>query len=113
MFRSKRRLTPKNYKGTDKTSHHVKDVIPSVMSKISAHYQNRPEQVLASWSQVIGPELANMTQAISFHEGILKVRVNNSTLLSLLRQHERVRLLATLKKRLPHVEIKNIHFQIG
>ena len=55
----------------------------------------------------------NISTAVSFVEGILIVRVRNSSLYSLLVQHERNRLLAVLRKKFPAVTIRNIVFRLG
>jgi hypothetical protein len=65
------------------------------------------------WPDVIGPKLASMTQAHSFVDGVLLVKVKNSTLHSLLSQNDKPRILNLLRKRFPNVEIKTIYFRIG
>ena len=105
--------TPKQYDGTQVTSHRMTDLLPRVLAKIGEVYQQRADLILAMWPDVIGTKLAAMTQAVSFTNGILVVKVKNSTLHSLLSQHEKLRLLNLLRKKFPHVEIKNIYFRIG
>lgn len=112
MIKSKRR-TPKNYDGTEVTTHRVTDLLPVVLAQIGEAYQDRPDLILASWPEIIGSQLSSMTQAISFNEGVLVVKVKNSTLHSLLSQNDKPRILSSLKKRFPKVEIKNIIFRIG
>ena len=105
--------TPKNYDGTAVTTHHVGDILSRVMAKIGERQEQRPDLILGSWPEVIGPKLAAMTQAISFAEGILIVKVKNSTLHSLLSQHDKHRLLSSLRQRFPQVSIKTIVFRMG
>ncbi|MBA3722377.1 MAG: DUF721 domain-containing protein [Parachlamydiaceae bacterium] len=107
------RRTPKNYDGTESTTHRVCDLLPSVLSKIGDVYNQRPDLVLAAWPAVIGPKLASMTQAVSFSEGILVVKVKNSTLHSLLSQNDKPRIVNILRQKFPKVQIKNIYFRIG
>jgi hypothetical protein len=107
------RRTPKNYDGTLPTSHRINELLPIVLEKIGEVYQDRPDLILASWAAVIGSKLAAMTQAVSFAEGILVVKVKNSTLHSLLSQHDKYKILLTLRAKFPKVEIKNIYFRIG
>jgi hypothetical protein len=95
------------------TNKHLKDLLPKVLGQIGALHQDRPDLILAAWPQVIGEKLASMTKAVSFDKGILFVKVSNSTLYSLLAQHERGRLIKCLREKFPSVEIKNIHFRIG
>jgi Dna[CI] antecedent, DciA len=89
------------------------DLLPCVLAKIGEVYQQRSDLILAMWPDIIGPKLAPMTQAISFSDGVLLVKVKNSTLHSLLNQNEKFRLLSLLRKKFPNVEIKNICFRIG
>ncbi len=112
MSKSKWR-TPKNYDSTELTIHRVKDLLSLLLGKIQEIHQERPDLVLLAWPDIIGPQLAPMTQATSFVEGILIVKVNNSTLYSLLSQGDKPRILLKLRNRFPKVEIKNIFFRIG
>lgn len=107
------RRTPKYYDGTEVTSHHMNELLPKVLANIGQVYQNRADLILAAWPEVIGPQLAGMTQAISFIEGVLVVKVKNSTLHSLLNQNEKQRMVAVLRKKFPDTEIKTIAFRIG
>jgi hypothetical protein len=105
--------TPKNYDGTGVTTHCVSELLPALLSKIGEVYHQRPDLVLAAWPDIIGPKLAAMTQALSFVDGVLVVKVKNSTLHSLLSQNDKPRILNTLRQRFPHVLIKTIAFRIG
>lgn len=105
--------TPKQHDGTQVTTHRLKDLLPIVLANVRVVYQQRADLILASWPQLMGPTLAAMTQAVSFKEGILVVKVKNSTLHSLLSQNDKPRLLHLLRQKFPHVEIKNIYFRIG
>lgn len=104
---------PKYYDGTEITTHRVSDLLPLVLGRIGKIYQQNGELILARWPEIIGPKLAGMTQALSFTEGILVVKVKNSTLYSLLSQNDKFSLLSLLRKAFPHTEIKNIHFRMG
>lgn len=105
--------TPRQYDGTQVTSHRMTDLLPRVLAKIGEVYQQRSDLILAMWPDLIGAKLAAMTQAVSFVDGVLLVKVKNSTLHSLLNQYEKLRLLHMLRKKFPHVEIKTICFRIG
>lgn len=105
--------TPRKYDGTRITTHRMADLIPQVLAKIGHVYEQRADLILAMWPDVIGAKLAAMTQAVSFTDGILVVKVKNSTLHSLLSQNDKFRLLNLLRSKFPQVEIKNIHFRIG
>lgn len=107
------RRTPKNYDGTKVTTHHLTDVIPYVLSKIDDTYRERADLIIAAWPDIIGPQLAGMTQVIAFNDGVLTVKVKNSTLHSLLNQHDKPKLLLNLKQKFPKHQIRNIIFRIG
>lgn len=87
--------------------------MPVVLARIGDSFKERPDLVLASWPEVIGARLAPMTQAVSFQDGILVVKVSNSTLHSLLNQYEKGRVLASLRQKFPRVNIINVIFRIG
>lgn len=105
--------TPKNYDGTHVTTHRIADLLPQVLSNISEVHRDRPDLVLAAWPEVIGEKLASMTKAVSFCDGVLVVKVKNSTLYSLLSQHDRLRILRNLQIKFPSVTFKNVVFRIG
>lgn len=105
--------TPKQYDGTQVTTRRMTDLLPVVLAKIGGVYQQRADLILALWPELIGPKLASMTQAVAFTDGVLVVKVKNSTLHSLLSQNEKSRLLSLLRQKFPHVEIKNIYFRIS
>lgn len=105
--------TPKNYNGTGLTTHHVSAILPIVLSKVGEVYSHRPDLIIATWPEIIGPQLASMTQAVSFLDGVLVVKVKNSTLHSLLSQHDKPRILSILRKKFPRLDIKTIVFRIG
>ncbi|MBI2743162.1 MAG: DUF721 domain-containing protein [Chlamydiales bacterium] len=99
--------------GTKPTGKKLKDLLPVVLQQINKTYQERPDLILALWPEIIGEKLAHMTQALSFREGVLTVKVKNSALYSLLVQHEKARLLKKLCERFPSSGIRNIIFRIG
>lgn len=105
--------TPKGYDGTETTSRSVSDVLGAVMSKIGVAFKDRPDLILEAWPSIIGPQLAAMTQAVSCVDGVLTVKVKNSTLHSLLSRNEKHKLLAALKSRFPTGGVRNIVFRIG
>jgi hypothetical protein len=107
------RRTPKGYNGPLLTTHHAGDVAAEVMIDIAAAAGANPTMVLATWPSLIGHRLAAMTEAVSFLNGVLLVRVKNSTLYSLLSQREKPRLLAALRKQLPNTTICDIVFRMS
>ncbi|MFY7843450.1 MAG: DUF721 domain-containing protein [Rhabdochlamydiaceae bacterium] len=105
--------TPRNYQGMNPSHKLIGDLIPKFMQKIGRNYEQKPDLILKAWSDLIGPQLLPMTQAVSFMDGILTVKVKNSTLHSLLSQNEKGRLLNKMKEMFPGIILTNIVFRIG
>lgn len=87
--------------------------MPAVLSRISETFSDRPDLILAAWDEIIGERLAPMTKAVSFVDGVLTVKVKNSTLYSLLSNHDKPKLLEALRAKFPKIKIKTILFKIG
>ena len=104
---------PKNYDGTQTTSRHVSSLLSDILHKIGSACRDRPDLILASWPEIIGPKLAGMTRAVSCCNGVLTVNVKNSTLHSLLSLHDKNRLLTVVRQRFPKANIQNIVFRIA
>ncbi len=113
MSERKNYRTPRYYDGIRPTGREIRHLLPEILRKIGAEFEDRPDLVLAAWPQIIGEKLAPLTEAISFTEGLLTVKVKNSTLLSLLSQHERPRILKSLQQKFPSITIKSIVFRMG
>ncbi|MGM0439669.1 MAG: DUF721 domain-containing protein [Chlamydiota bacterium] len=105
--------TPRGYDGVALTSHQLSDVLSAVMSGIGSVYENRGDLVLAAWAEIIGPQFSTMTEAVSFYDNVLVVKVKNSSLYSLLSQYHKRRILNSLRKKFPGTDIRNILFRIG
>ena len=103
----------KGYTGTERTSREIRDLLPAFLKEVGAAHQERPDLILAAWPKVIGESLQPMAKAVSFVSGVLTVKVANSTLYSLLSQHEKKRLLQVLRETFPGAAIKNIVFRLG
>lgn len=89
------------------------NLLPKMLERIAAMQKDRPDLIVSAWQEIIGKDLAIMAKAVGFEKGILMVKVSNSTLYSLLAQHEKKRLLQMLRKKFPSIDIKTIHFRIG
>lgn len=109
----KNRRTPRGYDGPGVTTHRFADVLINVLATIGDTYHVRPDLVITAWPEIIGPKLAPMTQVVSFQEGVLTIKVKNSTLYSLLNQHDRHRILSNLRQKFPKVSITNLVFRLG
>lgn len=95
------------------TNKHISDILPKVLDRIAKVHSDRPDLILLSWPEVVGEKLQSMTRAISFRDGVLMVHVKNSTLLSILAQQEKKRLLQELRKKFPSVSIRDLIFRLG
>jgi hypothetical protein len=104
---------PRHYDGPLPTTRHISQLLPSFLVEIGRKFEDRPDLVIAAWEDVIGAQLAPMTQAISFCDGFLTVRVKNSTLYSLLVQNDKPRLIKNLRDKFPGTLIKTIIFRLG
>ena len=105
--------TPRHYDGTELTGKELSHLLPEWLKNVSSRFQDRPDLVLLAWPEIIGEKLASMTTAVSFVEGVLTVKVKNSSLYSLLVQHEKARLQDLLQKKFPSIQIRNIIFRLG
>lgn len=104
---------PKFYSGTSPTGRHIRDLLPKVLGKAAKSIDAQSELVLKAWVEVVGETIGRMCAAESFVDGVLRVKVKNATLHSLLKDTEKPRLIAEYKTRFPSVKMKNIVFYIG
>jgi hypothetical protein len=105
--------TPQNYDGSKVTSHHVTNLLPLVLSSIGNTFAARPDLILAAWPGIVGQQVASSTEATAMVDGVIHVKVRNSTLYSLLAKHEKNRLLAIFRSRFPSAQIRGIVFKMG
>ncbi len=90
------------------------DLLPQILAKVEAKLNAKPQAILDHWPKIVGPELAPMTRAERFDDGVLYVKVKNSTLLSMLSNpHDKKRLMESMRSKLSGISIKNIVFRIG
>jgi predicted nucleic acid-binding Zn ribbon protein len=113
MVKEQFRRTPRGYDGTQVTSQRLAPVLSQVLSKINAQHKERPDLLLAYWPQIVGPTIAPLTQAVSFQDGVLTVKVKNSTLYSLLSRDEKPKIIRALRLKFPNITLSNIYFKIG
>jgi len=101
------------YDGPLTTTRHIRQLLPHFLEEVGHKCSERADLVLAAWPGIVGPKLAPMTQALTFIEGVLTVKVNNSTLYSLLTQNDKQRLIQSLRNKFPATFIKTIFFRLG
>lgn len=105
------RMTQRQYK-TAVTTRLMGQLLPGYLQRVGRLYQQSPDLILKAWPTVVGPQLAPMTRALSFYDGILTVAVTNSTLYSLLSQHDKPRIIQHLREKFPHTTIKTVAFRL-
>lgn len=108
-----RSRTSRYYDGTGSTNRQIGSLLPGIIQKLERSVSNQSSLVFSLWPSVIGKELAPMTEVVSYGEGILVVKVKNSTLYSLLSQRDKPRIIQKLREKLPKTEFKNVIFKIG
>jgi hypothetical protein len=104
---------PKNYSGTKPTARSLQQLIPEVLQSMSNTFKEGGQFIMEAWPEIVGEKLSPMTQATAFERGVLRVKVKNATLHSLLKEHEKSMLLSEVKKRFPTLIIRDIVFYIG
>lgn len=106
------RSNPRYYVGTGPTSHSLDKLLGRWLRGFEKRVQDRPEKIFIAWDLVVGSRIAALTRPISFERGVLRVYVQNATLLSLLAGAERAHIVRQLKTQ-HHLPIQNIHFIRG
>lgn len=103
----------RRYKATESTFQLIGDLCGPELGALEKRAKMAPWRVAEEWAGVVGPQIAGMTRVVGFDKGILKVCVENSTLLSLLARQEKKRLIEELRVRAPGVTIREILFRLG
>ncbi len=91
----------------------IKEFLPKILTDIDSKYARNPKRIIDSWPEMIGPKVARMTQVVSYDEGVLKVKVNSSTLYSILRGVEKKNILMKMQNAFSIRAIRDIIFVIG
>jgi len=102
--------TPKNFDGTRSPGVKIEDLLPDLLAGIVKKAEAPREAVFQEWTRLLGEKMAPLTQPVSFLDGVLTVVVKSSTLYSLLRAHEKPRLLQKLREKF---QVRDIVFKIG
>lgn len=95
------------------TTKQIRDILPQILSRISTNFDQQPYLIINSWPEIVGERVAKMTQAVSFSDGVLLVRVNNSSLYTLLHQYDKPKIVKKLRERFPQTLIKTVLFRLG
>jgi predicted nucleic acid-binding Zn ribbon protein len=102
--------TPRNFDGTRSPGVKIEELLPQILGEIEKKNKIPAEAVFREWNALLGEKMAPLTRPVSFADGVLTVIVKSSTLYSLLRAHEKVRLQGMLRKKFP---VKDIVLKIG
>lgn len=106
--------TPFGYDGPQPTSRKLSDLLSGVMQKLGPLYKSQPQVVLEAWPDIVGEKLALFTSATRFENGVLYVKVKNSTLLCLLNNPvDKQKIHEAVKASVPGIVLNNIVFRIG
>jgi predicted nucleic acid-binding Zn ribbon protein len=105
--------TPRNFDGTEITTRKIDLLLTNILSQIEQKAKTHVDRIEERWKEVVGEKMAPMTEVLSLENGILTVKVKNSTLYSLLCQHEKPRLLGELQKKCSKEKLRDLKFRIG
>jgi len=96
--------TPKSYQGTGLTAKTIEELLPQWIARISKKKHEPVKDLLRAWPGIVGEKVARYTEAISFIEGVLVVKVKSSVLYSVLCQSEGPRLVALMQEQFSMVQ---------
>lgn len=102
------RCNPRFFSGTQPTSHALDLLVSRWLRAFDKRVSDSPEKAFAAWDAVVGLKISALARPLTFSEGILTVRVQNSTLMSLLAGTERKQILQRLRRQY-HLPLKQIH----
>jgi hypothetical protein len=104
---------PKYYNGLEPTGRLIGDLLIPMLGQFEKGAEDNSKELIDSWPKLVGEKVAAMTKAVSYEKGVFLVKVQNSTLYSLLSDHEKPRLLKQMQDTFPHLKIKKILFRMG
>lgn len=96
----------RNFPSTNKSLQHL---LQKFLSQIQTSEESEKERVFKLWFAILGDEFSKYTKPLSFDKGIFIVRVESSSLYSLLCTYEKTRLYQELRKHVPH--LRDIRFR--
>lgn len=96
--------TPRGYQGTGLTTKTIEELLPQFISRVSKKNHEPVKDLLRVWPELAGEKVAAFTEAVSFVDGVLTVKVKSSVLYSVLCQSEGPRLLGLMQERFPVVQ---------
>ena len=102
--------TPRNFDGTSRTGKSLSELLPESVREIREKTGLGGDEIFSFWQELLGGKMGPLTEAVSFIDGVLTVKVKSATLYSLLCQHERPRLLKRLQEK---YSVRSLVFRIG
>jgi hypothetical protein len=102
--------TPRHFDGTAKTGKLLSEILPEAVRGIREKAGQGGDEIFSFWLELIGDKMGPLTEAVSFVDGLLTVKVKSASLYSLLCQHERPRLLRQLQEKFP---VRSLVFRVG
>jgi predicted nucleic acid-binding Zn ribbon protein len=87
----------------------IGDILPSILKAAGLDQKLREIEVLSSWAEVVGEDVAARTQAVKIHNGTLYVHVSHGAWMQELRFIEK-QIIEKLRARVPGVEINHIRY---
>ncbi|MEX1013203.1 MAG: DUF721 domain-containing protein [Waddliaceae bacterium] len=108
-----KRLMRKTRDGTKVTTKKLKDLLPKTLAEIRKQSQVPTEQIQAYWPEIVGDKISQMSSVEKYSEGVLSIKVQNATLLSLLSQYEKHKILKQYRKYFPNVSFADARFRLG
>ncbi len=104
---------PKGFDGSEPTARPIRGLLGRALESIGQRAANSPTQVMESWAEIVGPNYAPFSQAMTLKDGILTVKVRHSAALAQLEQYEKPRLLKALQARFPEHQIQTLLFRMN
>jgi predicted nucleic acid-binding Zn ribbon protein len=94
------------------TSQAVGPLIAALMKELGLSERMTEEQIISAWKEIVGDFLAGHSRPSGLHEGVLYVRVLQSTMLYELDRTFRKEILEKLRKRFGRL-IRDVRFKMG
>jgi predicted nucleic acid-binding Zn ribbon protein len=95
------------------TSQPIARLLPVLLGKLGLQERIREEEILSAWKEVVGDFLAQHATPAGLREGVLSVRVVQSTVQFELERMWRSRILQKLQARFGRSQVRDIRFRIG
>ena len=82
----------------DKGPENLSDILKRLLSQPKFKQKNKVQQLRKIWIEAVGEELSRYTRVSSFQNGILRIEVENSSILQELSTFQKPELLEAIQK---------------